>query len=101
MKYLVAALAVAMSTLLLAELASAETYRGKWGGRSPSTLEFAGGNEVLYCFKDQCTTAGYSGDRKGTIRFTWGSASFVFKWNGSGYHGWYRSGSQRATITMK
>ena len=100
-RYLKALPFVALGALLFADAASAETYRGKWGGQSPSTLEFVGGNEVLYCFKDQCTTAAYTGDRKGTLRFRWGSASFVFKWNGSGYDGWYRSGSQKAIIKMK
>jgi hypothetical protein len=82
------------------QLAAAKTWQGTWklatGQGGSATLEFVSGNQVKYCFNSSCVVQAYSGSEKGTVKFSWGQASYSFKWNGHGYNGTY-NGTQGAS----
>ena len=83
----VALLAVMVAGCTTTETDENKTWRGYWDGNRQyrSTVVFLDENRLRYCFQSQCTTAGYVGDPKGTVRFNWGRAAFTFKWTGNGY----------------
>ena len=93
---------VAAIAILAAPLSPgfAKTLKGKWGGKSASTLEFLAGKKVKYCFLDKCTVQPYTGDKEQKIEFNWGAAEFTFTKTATGYRGTYRL-VQTSTIEMK
>ncbi len=78
----------------------AQTLNGKWGGKSPSTLEFLDGKQVKYCFLGKCTVQPYTGDNNQKIEFNWGPSEFTFTKTATGYDGTYRL-VQTSTIKME
>ena len=78
----------------------AEILKGKWGGKSPSILEFLDGQKVRYCFQGKCTVQPYTGNKSQKIEFNWGAAEFTFTKTTDGYDGTYRL-VQTSTIKMK
>lgn len=68
-------------------LNAAQVLTGKWGGRSPTTLEFLDGSKVKYCYKTKCTTQAYTGDKAKKVKFNWGRSKFTFVKTDNGYDG--------------
>jgi len=81
--------------------ANSQALKGKWGGVSSSTLTFLGSNTVKYCFKAQCVTRPYAGNKNGTIHFTWGNARLEFVKKGQFYHGKHTANGRVSTVVMQ
>lgn len=78
---------IAVFLLVPSQFASAKVLKGKWSGKSATTLEFLDNNKVKYCYKTKCTTQTYTGDKDSKIKFNWGRSQFTFTKTVDGYDG--------------
>jgi hypothetical protein len=100
---MIAVISASLGFGLSAGIAEAKSYKGIWDGNSQwtTTLVISAGNKLKYCFKSECYSTIYSGTENTSIKFNWGTASFVFTWNGQGYNGTRKVGVTTNRAVLK
>lgn len=85
--------------------AMAEKCSGRWGGEVPTTVTFLDGGKLRYCFRSQCWTNPWTGDKAAKVTFFvgGGNAKATMKAADGGYRATWSSGtnSSIAKLTCK
>lgn len=103
MKHASFAALVAASMVALPIAAHAERCVGSWGEGAPTTITFKDGNQLRYCYGQQCWNAEWVGDKatKLMFRFGDGGATVEMKAVKGGYSADWRYGGNSAHAFLR